>query len=224
MADSSDFIFPSQTIANDNSDEDKEDVKVDDDDQTHADAEPDAKYDAKSNSAGSGDEESDNKETNGVVNGHAADDDNSDNESILSEVDEAQFEDFDPTAIAIDERPAIAVDETNVGLLGQHKRKRTGGEASKEGKKKKKKRRERGARRGDVDEDDFVGGEEIEGKRRRRGGDGLERRERTKARPRSPERDEDLTPEERKCAIVEAIAAVFSVYCNVDHHQAENAP
>ena len=50
------------------------------------------------------------------------DNDLSDNESVLSDVDEAQFEDFDPANLAIDERPAIAVDEDTVKLLGRHKK------------------------------------------------------------------------------------------------------
>ena len=226
MADSPDFIYPSQTIANDDHEEDEQDVRENESDHVDADAEPDANVNANANAnaGGSGDEQVESNEANGVTNRHAADGDDSDNESILSEVDEAQFEDFDPTAIAIDERPAIAVDETNVGLLGQHKRKRTEGEAAVEGKKKKKKRRERGRRRGDVDEDDFVGGEEIEGKRRRRAGDGAERRERAKARPRTPERDEDLTPEERKCIYIEITSNASFIHCHVNQHQAESVP
>jgi len=52
------------------------------------------------------------------------DDDLSEAESVLSDVDEAQFEDFDPNQITIEERPAIAVDEDNVRLLGRHRRRR----------------------------------------------------------------------------------------------------
>ena len=64
-------------------------------------------------------------------------DDLSDDDSDLSDVDEAQFLDFDPKNIAIEDRPAIAVDDFNVNLLGVHKRKRAPGEESAKTKKKK---------------------------------------------------------------------------------------
>ena len=123
--------------------------------------------------------------------------DDSDDESALSEVDEAQFEDFDPTAIAIDERP-VAIDETNVDLIGTHKRKRAEGEEPEKRKKKKEGRREKpkkNRRAKDVD-DDFVGGEEVEGKRVRKKKDLGEKRDRQRQRPRSPEKEEELSPEE----------------------------
>lgn len=100
--------------------------------------------------------------------------DMSDNDSILSDVDEAQFEDFDPANVAIDDRPAIAVDEDNVRLLGRHKRKRDEDMGDEEGGKKKKKegRREKpkksGKKKDDDDDDDFSGGQEMEGKRTRK--------------------------------------------------------
>lgn len=124
--------------------------------------------------------------------------DDSDEESALSEIDEAQFEDFDPAAIAIEERP-VAIDEGNVNLLKSHKRKRVDGEDATEKRRKKKEgRREkvRKARKPRGSEDDFSGGEEIEGKRQRKNKDFTERKERRAARPRSPENDENLTPEE----------------------------
>ena len=140
--------------------------------------------------------------------------DNDDNVSvlsdILSDVDDAQFEDFDPANIAIEDRPAIAVDEDNVRLLGRHKRKRDDADVDGEGKKKKKKeaRREKTKKtrkRKDSDDDDFSGGQEIEGKRRRKpkaisegGVSGERRREKTKARATTPENEEHLDPEERK--------------------------
>ena len=132
-------------------------------------------------------------------------DDLSDNDSILSDVDEAQFEDFDPTSIAIEDRPAIAVDEDNVRLLGRHKRKRDGedGEGPKKKKKEGKREKPKKARkRKDSDEDDFSGGQEVEGKRKRKSKnitDGVTSRK-EKARPRkaTPENEEALDPEERK--------------------------
>jgi transcription factor SPN1 len=131
------------------------------------------------------------------------DDGLSDAESALSEVDEAQFEDFDPANIAIEDRPAIAVDETNVALIGVHKRKRTEGEGDGEGKKKKKRdnRRERSRKskkRRDEDEQ-LSGGEEVEGRRRTKRKEGGGR-----TRGATPEEDnENLTPEERMCALVD---------------------
>lgn len=136
-------------------------------------------------------------------------DDISDNESILSDVDEAQFEDFDPNQIAIEERPAIAVDEDNVKLLGRHKRKRDG-EADGEGGKKKKKEGKREKpkktkKRQDSD-DDFSGGQEMEGKRIRKkkafteSGEKV-RKEKPKVRRATPENEEAMDPEERKSRV-----------------------
>lgn len=92
----------------------------------------------------------------------------SEGDSALSDLDDAEFEDFDPENIAIDERAAIAVDESNVGLLGVHKRKRAEGEESSK-KKKKEGRREKPKRskkqRSEGDSAD--GGEDAEGSRER---------------------------------------------------------
>ena len=130
----------------------------------------------------------------------------SDADSILSDVDEAQFEDFDPNQIAIEERPAIAVDEDNVKLLGRHKRKRDTEGVEGEGKKKKKKEGKRekpkkGRAKKDSD-DEFSGGQEIEGKRTRKKKPFVEREER-KERPKAirratPEDEGQLDPEERE--------------------------
>jgi len=132
----------------------------------------------------------------------------SDDDSDLSEVDEAQFQDFNVNEIAIDEQP-IAVDEDNIKLIGRHKRKRDGTEADGEGKRKRK-----SGRRGDKDkpktsrrrraeegDDGFDGdaGAEVEGKRRRRTAeDGAEKRVR-KQRAVTPVDEETLDPEERTC-------------------------
>ena len=133
----------------------------------------------------------------------------SDNDSILSDVDEAQFEDFDPANVAIDDRPAIAVDEDNVKLLGRHKRKRDGeygdGEGSKKKKKEGKREKPKKARKkqdGDSD-DDFSGGEELEGKRPRKKkavatGESGARREKVRPRKATPEDEEVLDPEESR--------------------------
>ncbi|KAA6410070.1 MAG: transcription factor iws1 [Lasallia pustulata] len=123
---------------------------------------------------------------------------------ILSDVDEAQFEDFDPANVAIDDRPAIAVDEDNVKLLGRHKRKRDG-EGEVEGGKKKKKEGKRDKpkklRKKRDEDDNFSGGEELEGKRvRKKKAEGAEGVRKEKVRPRkaTPEDEERLDPEERR--------------------------
>ncbi|KAJ5491139.1 Transcription factor iws1 [Penicillium diatomitis] len=81
-------------------------------------------------------EDQDNEDEGGV----------SDDESILSEVDEAQFEDFNPETVDIEDRPQLAIDEDNLKLIGRHKRKRSEegeGRSSrrKEGRREKKNRR-----------------------------------------------------------------------------------
>ena len=120
----------------------------------------------------------------------------SDNDSVLSDIDEAQFEDFDPANIAIEDRPAIAVDEDNVGLIGRHKRSREEGTEIK--KKKKEGRREKPKKRKRQEEDDdFSGGQEIDGKRssRRRKAEGGGGERRRVQRATTPE--EELDPETR---------------------------
>jgi transcription factor SPN1 len=128
------------------------------------------------------------------------DDDPSDNESELSEVDEGEFADFDPTTVALEDRPLVDIDEDIARTLKAGKRKKTGegeGKKVKEGKREKKKKRAR-------DEDEDPDGQQIEGKRIRKPksvrieGD---RNDRERARERkapTPENDENLTPEERR--------------------------
>lgn len=71
----------------------------------------------------------------------------SDDESILSEVDEAQFENFDPDNVDVEERAPLHADAENLKLIGRHKRKRAEGEEGrsrrKEGRREKKSRRDR---------------------------------------------------------------------------------
>lgn len=129
-------------------------------------------------------------------------DDDLDEESELEELDETQFQDFDPSALNIPDKP-VAVDDSNVGQLGVHKRKRTKEEEEERERKKKKKekRREKPKRRKNRDgEDDFEGGPELDGKRARKGKTGAEgkpaKRDR---REETPEEDlQNLAPEERK--------------------------
>ena len=140
-------------------------------------------------------------------------DDISDNESILSDVDEAQFEDFDPNQIAIEERPAIAVDEDNVKLLGRHKRKRDGevdGEGGKKKKKEGKREKPKKIRKKRDSDDDFSGGQEMEGKRIRKkkpftdSGEKV-RKEKPKVRRATPEDEEAMDPEERKSNVLQSV-------------------
>lgn len=136
--------------------------------------------------------------------GNTADALDSDAESELEELSEKEFDDFDPSALNIPDKP-VAVDADNVGLLGVHKRKRTEEEERERKKKKKEGRRERPkkAKRvragadGDDDEPDFEGGPEIDGKRVRKGkGEGGAPRKAPRAR--TPENEENLSLEERE--------------------------
>jgi transcription factor SPN1 len=145
-------------------------------------------------------------------------DDLSDNDSELSEVDEAAFEEFDPANITIDDRPAIAVDEETVKLLGRHKRKRdtAEGEDGETKKKRKEGKREKPKKsRKKRDEDDtFSGGEELEGKRARKKKafpeDGAPRREKPRQRQPSPVNEEELDPaEKRRRALDKAMDAAL---------------
>ena len=129
-------------------------------------------------------------------------DDASDLESELSEVDERQFEDFDPTAVAIEDRPAMAVDETTIGQLGKHKRKRADGDDD-DRRKKKERRREKPKknRRRKAGSEEFEGGPEIDGKRARKKRDG----ERGNTRDGPVDFDlESLTPQERRRRALDA--------------------
>jgi transcription factor SPN1 len=131
----------------------------------------------------------------------------SDRESdALSEIDENEFEDYDPETANIEDRP-VDIDEDIARTLKASKRKRVAGDTPKkprEGRREKKRR----------DQDDDVGmedGSEADGKaprRTRRGGEG----ERRRAKPSSPEPDnaEELSPEERrKRAIDRALDAAI---------------
>jgi transcription factor SPN1 len=113
----------------------------------------------------------------------------SDHESELSEIDEDQFEDYDPTTARVEERP-INIDETAAKSLKASKRKATDGVATK---KPKEKRREKKRR----DSDDDIVGDVTEGKRQRKSRPDGERRAKQRTPP--PEvNEEDLTPEERR--------------------------
>jgi transcription factor SPN1 len=128
----------------------------------------------------------DNAEDAAEQGGDDEDDDEklSDDESILSEVDEAQFDNFDPENVDVEERPQLAIDEDNLKLIGRHKRKRTEGDESRP--RRKEGRREKKSRR--AAEDD---GEEG----------GSSRRRERKKREDQPDTDEEtLDPETRTFA------------------------
>ncbi|EER42871.1 transcription factor iws1 [Histoplasma capsulatum var. duboisii H88] len=120
----------------------------------------------------------------------------SDDESVLSDVDDAQFEDFDAANVSIDERPAIAIDEENLKLIGRHKRARNQEEEEQRKKKKSKEgRREKKSRRRQESDDAFSGGEEIEGKRARKRREDGEKRSRKIV---EEINEEDLDPATRR--------------------------
>jgi transcription factor SPN1 len=107
----------------------------------------------------------------------------SDEDSILSEVDEAQFEDFDLEKVEVEDRPQLAIDEENLKLIGRHKRKRTEDEG-RERRKKEGRREKKGRRLRDQEEES---GEGASSRHRER-----------KKRAESPQTDEEtLDPETR---------------------------
>lgn len=127
---------------------------------------------------------------------------NNDADSDLDELDEAQFDNFDPESanINVPEQP-VAVDDSNVGQLGVHKRKRVEGEDGERKKKKKEGRREKAkkVRAGGDDEDNFEGGPEMEGSRRKKASTAAKKT----SRARTPENEDNLSPEEREFGLDE---------------------
>ncbi|KAF4962004.1 hypothetical protein FSARC_9881 [Fusarium sarcochroum] len=125
----------------------------------------------------------------------------------LSEVDEDQFEDYDPETANIEDRP-VDIDEDVARTLKATKRKRAEGEAPKkprEGRRDKKRR----DRDDDVEMDDADDGGKKSRRSRRAAGDG-ERRPRSKVVTPEPEKEDHLTPEEkRKRAIDRALDAAI---------------
>lgn len=124
----------------------------------------------------------------------------------LSEVDENQFEDYDPETANIEDRP-VDIDEDIARTLVASKRKRVEGEAPRrprEGRREKKRR----DRDDDVAADEAAAPEVQKQRRARRAADG-EPRPRKAATP-QPENDEHLSPEERrKRAIDRALDAAI---------------
>ncbi|KAI0192769.1 hypothetical protein F4808DRAFT_363565 [Astrocystis sublimbata] len=111
----------------------------------------------------------------------------------LSEIDEDQFEDYDPSAVRIEERP-VEIDEDVARTLKAGRRKGTATKKPKEGRREKKRAR--------VDRDDEADGEVLTTKRVRKTG-GEESRKKTP----EPEDEEHLTPEERRRRAIERAAA-----------------
>ncbi|KAI9661399.1 MAG: Transcription factor iws1 [Alyxoria varia] len=118
--------------------------------------------------------------------------DDPDKDSDLSDIDEDLIKDmdFNPADIAIEDEP-IDIDGSNVHRLKADKKKRPLADGEEPPKKKKKKKRDR--RRGN-DEDNFVGGETIDGKRARKGKDAAGHRSGQGV----AANEEDLPPEERR--------------------------
>ncbi|OAA35172.1 transcription factor IWS1 [Metarhizium rileyi] len=123
----------------------------------------------------------------------------------LSEIDENEFEDYDPETANIEDRP-VDIDEDIARTLKVTKRKRVAGDAAKkprEGRREKKRR--------DRDDDAMDDGPDADAKgprRARRAGEG----ERRRAKPDAPEpqKEEELSPEERrKRAIDRALDAAI---------------
>lgn len=112
-------------------------------------------------------------------------------DDLLSEIDEDQFEDYDPETARIEDRP-VDIDEDVARTLKVSRRKR-GAEAPKkpkEGRREKKKRSREG---GEVEEPDDAG----RPRKSRRAEGGASRAGSGRASP-APEEDDDLTPEERR--------------------------
>lgn len=133
-------------------------------------------------------------------------DDHSDQESdVLSEIDENQFEDYDPETANIEDRPVV-VDEDIAKTLKASRRKRPEGETikkPKEGRREKKRQREEE----EVPGEDGDFDEEGSTQRRRRAG---ESRARSQKKSPEPEDEENLTPEERRRRALErALDAAF---------------
>lgn len=117
-------------------------------------------------------------------------DDDDDDESLLSEVDEAQFADFDPSAVQ------VAPDYENLKTIKASKRQRAPGEeAPAQSKGDRREKVKRNKRRHADSDDGFSGGEEINGKRSRKSKSGTNGERR---RPVREEIDESTLPEEER--------------------------
>lgn len=123
----------------------------------------------------------------------AAADDSDKDSDILSEIDEDQFDDYDPTAARIEEKP-VEIDEDVARTLKAGRRKGQAVRKPKEGRRAKKRR--------DQDDNDGADGEILTSKRVRRPTAPASK----KATP-EPEAEENLTPEERRRRAIERAAS-----------------
>lgn len=143
-----------------------------------------------------------------LLDGVAAADSDRDSDA-LSEIDEDEFEDYDPETANIEDRP-VDIDEDIARTLKASKRKRVEGDVPKKPRegRREKKRRDRDDDMAMEDEGDTEGGNGQRRSRRAGAGDG----ERRRAKPSSPEpaNEEELSPEERrKRAIDRALDAAI---------------
>ncbi|KAI0130472.1 transcription factor IWS1 [Xylariales sp. AK1849] len=127
----------------------------------------------------------------------AGDSDKNDSDDDLSEIDEDQFGDYDPSAARIEEKP-VEIDEDVARTLKAGKRKGQAVRKPKEGRREKKKRGH------DDDGNDGADGEILSGKRSRKAGPGGG--ERSKKPSPEPVNEADLTPEERRRRAIERAA------------------
>lgn len=108
----------------------------------------------------------------------------------LSEIDEDQFDDYDPAAARIEEKP-VEIDEDVARTLKAGKRKGQAVKKPKEGRREKKRTRDH--------DDDGADGEILDGKRARKGPPAAS----NKPSPEPEINEEDLTPEERRRRAIE---------------------
>lgn len=127
---------------------------------------------------------------------------------LLSEIDENQFEDYDPETANIEDRP-VDIDEDIARTLKASKRKRADGDAPKKPRegRREKKRRDRDE---DVAMDDEAEADAVKTQRRaRRAGDGERRRGKPDASPEAINEEELSLEERRRRAIDRALDAAI---------------
>ncbi|KAI1436458.1 hypothetical protein GGR50DRAFT_651377 [Xylaria sp. CBS 124048] len=111
---------------------------------------------------------------------------------VLSDIDEDQFEDYDPNAARVEDQP-VEIDEDAVRTLKASKRKGTATKKPKEGRREKKRPRDR---------EEEADGEVLTTKRVRKAAGGESQKEAPE-----PEKEENLTPEERRRRAIERAGA-----------------
>ncbi|XXH02227.1 Transcription factor iws1 [Hypoxylon texense] len=132
----------------------------------------------------------------GDYDGGRGGDSDKDSDGSLSEIDEDQFEDYDPATARIDEKrpePQV-IDEDAARTLKASKRKGTATKKPKEGRRAKKRNRD--------DDNDGADGEILHTKRARKATGNTDAKEQES----EPENEENLTPEERRRRAIERAA------------------